>query len=414
MRAPIEIWQEIIDYLLFDPVLFLPDPYYSGCNLHTALFEWVDGNRGRKLEIQRATLRLVSRSWKILADSSMWQYFEPFPCGERPYQLSRTHRARRIQFSCCSRGYFPLRGDYSCSACSKYWEDVVFGDSDLNIDSLPLRVVILKLPRWTLERPSFEQLGCRADYLLPNLQALFIQVKESLPVSILGLLSRLTFLGVRFYDPDEFSKHLEPVVLHVKSLQLNFCEEITTDLLQNWDMPALSHLEIALTASIRDQRFIYKLVERVGIKLISLRLHFDCDYVSIPRYLWQNMPMLEYFGVSALEHPVATPPALPYGHPLRTFAILEKEIHMSRARSDAMHFVNNWGDLTAVADSHHWKNVPRDFQTKSQPHTGFFHNHTEKFCLKCVDSLYVACEARGLRYEDMTGKTFSEYLSKSS
>jgi hypothetical protein len=38
--APVEIWIEIINYLLSDPILFSPDPFYLGCNYQIALEEW--------------------------------------------------------------------------------------------------------------------------------------------------------------------------------------------------------------------------------------------------------------------------------------------------------------------------------------------------------------------------------------
>src|SRR5277367_677293 len=66
--APVEIWIEIVDHLLSDPILFSTDPFYPGCNYQIALEEWQ--NEGRLMEIakQRATLRLVSRAWKYVID----------------------------------------------------------------------------------------------------------------------------------------------------------------------------------------------------------------------------------------------------------------------------------------------------------------------------------------------------------
>ncbi|KIM19680.1 hypothetical protein M408DRAFT_193879, partial [Serendipita vermifera MAFF 305830] len=81
-NTPIEIWKEVIDALLYDPVVFSCDPYYPGCNLHTALNQWNDWEHLRNLEVQRGILRLVSHSWKSLADSYPHRYFEPIKSKE--------------------------------------------------------------------------------------------------------------------------------------------------------------------------------------------------------------------------------------------------------------------------------------------------------------------------------------------
>jgi hypothetical protein len=68
---PVEIWAEIFDHLLYEPGMVEKTPFYPGCNPHTALIEWCNEARLQQVESQRRLLRLVSYTWKILADRNI-------------------------------------------------------------------------------------------------------------------------------------------------------------------------------------------------------------------------------------------------------------------------------------------------------------------------------------------------------
>lgn len=121
-NTPVEIWQEIINQILFDPILFLHDPFYPGCNYHTALNEWSDTTRLLKLEVQRGILRLVSRSWKRLADLSQWRYFEPYRCNDVNQERLQSSKARRLEYpTLCDERYHAM--GVRCDGCSGYMDN---------------------------------------------------------------------------------------------------------------------------------------------------------------------------------------------------------------------------------------------------------------------------------------------------
>lgn len=99
LRTPVEVWHKIIDHVLYDPIAFIIDPYYPGCNLHTAFSKWSDRKHLRKVEAQRGTLRLVSRSWKESIDLRHKKYFEAYRYDNTTQQLAWSHSADRLEFS---------------------------------------------------------------------------------------------------------------------------------------------------------------------------------------------------------------------------------------------------------------------------------------------------------------------------
>ena len=73
---PIEIWAEIFDQLLHDPVVFDPDPLSACRNPHTSLRRWYNYPLLEVIEKQRRVLRLVSLTWKSLADKHPSRYLD--------------------------------------------------------------------------------------------------------------------------------------------------------------------------------------------------------------------------------------------------------------------------------------------------------------------------------------------------
>jgi hypothetical protein len=94
--TPVEIWAEIIHQALFNPAIFQSDPFYPGCNLHIALREWHDYAPFIEARRCRATLRLVSKSWKVVVDASPNWFLESKHLDEGTLVQSRWRSARRI------------------------------------------------------------------------------------------------------------------------------------------------------------------------------------------------------------------------------------------------------------------------------------------------------------------------------
>lgn len=68
-EVPVDIWAEVFDRLLGDAFVFNPDPFSVSSNPHTMFRHWYNYDRLADIERQRLLLRLVSSTWKALADN---------------------------------------------------------------------------------------------------------------------------------------------------------------------------------------------------------------------------------------------------------------------------------------------------------------------------------------------------------
>lgn len=421
MNVPVEIWKEIIDQFLFDPVLFLSDPFYPGCNFHTALNEWSDTKRLLRLEIQRGILRLVSRSWKYLVDSSQWQYFEPYRCDNEAQKTLQSQAAGRLEFFHLCRNWDHISGNQldQCDECTAYMEDYKHDDVLPKTNISEYKARILRLPYWKTTKPFLDYNAEQVCLMFPQLRALFLSVKTTPIGQPLALFSRLTFLSLHFgrnieaLPTSSLNDPISRTVVPIKTLQLFISNDTDCHIFRQWHMPFLTHLEFRAIA--HSMPSIARVIGEVGRNIVSLRLCHESDYVVLPHEIWETMPALEYLGMTTLGTyigPEICARGPPPDHPLRTFAILEEEVHMDRARPEVCKLIGNWSKLETIADSHSWELVPDNYEEGREVFNGFVHTHITPLCWKCVATLDVACRNYHLRYEDCTGLTYAEFRNK--
>ena len=425
MRTPVEIWQQIIDQVLFGPIIFFSDPFYPGCNLHTALNKWSNRKHLLNHEIQRGALRLVSQSWKALVDASTWQYFDMYRCRDIAQQRHQSLSARRLDMTrICAECKNSLGSRaYQCDQCTEHvecgWES-----SRLHIpllDDSRFKAEILALPYWRESKLFMDLHASRISHIFPNLRALSISVDAVPADHLLLLFSRLKFLNLQLdkaapgLGVAEPAYPLSRVVLPISTLRLLVSDAANIYPLRHWDMPFLVHLEYR-TLEL-DMPQISTIGGDVWRRLISLRLCWEWDYVDFPGDMWVALPVLQYLGTTTLRN-VQGPPQ---SHPLHTFAILEDEGNMDEAREQVWSLIEHWKDIITIADSHSWEDdIPPGYAVSLQAavrYTTFehghnddsFHGHDNPACWECLIRLDTRCAEYSLRYEDRMGRTYLEF-----
>lgn len=343
-NSPIEIWKEIIDMVLCGSVYFIHDPFYKGCNPHTALRQWSDGKPIRKLEAQRGTLRLVSHSWKILADACPQQYFEPFRSREAAYQLSQTSRASRLQV------------DIFCSSCGCTWQcqcdicDMCFKHMTAGNPREPmlfpqlagssLNVEILVVPDWELKEAI-------AFMSLPNLRALTIHGDFSQIVGFATIFLNLVFLSLQVGPLSHGCVKLP----FLRTIQIQIRGIGGCTVMETWDMPNILHIDIHVAHyCIQSMPSVVQLIRKHGRNLTSLRLKLASSHISLPDDFWHLVPRLEYLGTSTLRQGGLARPG--NEHPINTLAILQREVSpITRFR--VISWIRESGKMIkTIADSH--------------------------------------------------------------
>ena len=414
LNTPVEIWQEIIECVLFDPIIFLTDPFFPGCNLHTVLSDWTDSRRLRNHEIQRGHLRLVSCAWKTLADSSSYRYFEPYSCNCVGQQVERTQSAHRLEYY--HRCGPPVLGNRieSCGNC-EYCTDIF--QKDISLRYLPLSAKILRLPPWRQSQLYLDNRQNAFDYYFPNLRALFIGVGALSLDTVSKLFANLTFLslrkeeGVRVYLPDDLS----PLVLaNLKTFQFQITDNGDVSFLKDWVMPSLAHIALIIETPRNDLSSICTLFLDIGPNAQSLRICSEMEFLTFPFDIWEKMPLLEYLALSTMDRSDAPPPASPgppSNHPFHTFAILYDEGYMHRARDDARRVIGKWEGLGTIADSHSWASMPKGYldgwEEDMQMEKVLGPSYSSSW--EYVAMLQASCTEHGLRYEDCSGRIFAEF-----
>lgn len=411
VNTPVEIWREIIDHALFDQILYLINPFYPGCNLHTALDDFSNHQRLLELAYQRGNLRLVSRSWRDAVDVSPWQYFEPYRDGSKNLGrvLAQSQLASRLEFHDSWEDHILVDARVKCGPCLKqqgfagyYLRENLFN----RLKNTPLTAKIFRLPHWHDYRDYLEPHEGQNLNPLPHLQALFLKVYSFPTPDVLDLFGRLEFLSfwLDFMDwdiPVEIPQDFHFPVL--KALQTKILDPLLVNFLAKWKMPLLAHLHLMSISSEETLPSLSPLVEGVGANLISLRISSAHAFIRLPDNIWEEVPRLEYLGVSRVETLVSPP----LGHPLHTFANLEG-LDLSSARVDTNNVIQNWETLSTIAELHDWNDAPGDFAYSWDKNHDPSHEHSSKFCWLCVDVSYILCRQRGLRYEDSSGRTFGE------
>ena len=418
LNTPVEIWQEIIDWVLFDLVIFLTDPFFPGCNLHTALNDWTDSRRLRNHEVQRGHLRLVSHAWKTLIDSSSYRYFEPYG---RTYvdQIGKySQPAHRLEFH--HRCGLPIvKGRVeSCASCELY--------SGLGIESIvfqqctPLNAKILRFPRWWQSGIYLDPHQSAFYDYFPNLRALFISADEDSLNTVSKLFINLTFLslrkekGTRTYSTEEYS----PLVLpKLKTFQFHVTYNSDVGFLKEWSMPSLAHIDLIVEVPRTDLSDICTLFLDIGHSAQSIRISGEMEFLPFPSEIWEKMPLLEYLALSTLDRPDNQPPVLPSpppNHPFHTLATIWDEVYMHRAREDVHRVIGKWKGLGTIADSHSWESMPKTFLENWEEHGPIVKVPAPSYASawEYVALLQLSCTEHGLRYEDCSGRTFAQFQAQ--
>ncbi|KIM20024.1 hypothetical protein M408DRAFT_310608 [Serendipita vermifera MAFF 305830] len=349
LKTPVEVWQEIIEHVLYYPIAFLTDPYYPGCNFHTAFNEWTDRRRLRKLEVQRGTLRLVSPSWRDLIDSRSWKYFEPYLCGNTIQQSTWAQSARRLDLDNVCIAIENIIEDSSsrCDECG-YKKIHVPAISDVtNFNPHPFRATILSMPFYEGKLCSKIQYS-HLDIYFPNVYSLFAWYRDSFEMPPLNLLASLTFLsicvdigGVPTQD------EIIPPFFALKTFHLEILDDERIEFLEQWEIPLLAHLQISIPSSAPTIAYLFTLLARIGKNLVRLCLRIYEEYVDLPGDFWEVMPVLEYFGTTVLKGDSSFP-IPPVGHSLRTFAVVEEGNYTDEAREITSRLVGLWKTLDTI------------------------------------------------------------------
>ncbi|KIM25074.1 hypothetical protein M408DRAFT_223342 [Serendipita vermifera MAFF 305830] len=409
-NTPIEIWKEVVDALLYDPVVFRCDPYYPGCNFHTALTQWNDWKHLRNLEIQRGILRLVSRSWKSLADSYPQRYFEPIRSRDYGYQVAQTLSARRLHLGmfCSSCGCVWL---CSCGVCDECYENL---SSESPVESSLLsqlagslfNVEILSLPDTELRMGILGTDPTKLSVQLPNLRSLSINGTSYELATAMIAFPNLVFLDLEVEPLSmQHTPGFRATLPSLRTLRLQVWDLGGLSELSKWSMPKLSHLDLAARGDFAP--LVFQFVEVQGRNISSLRLQSDY-LLALPENFWGQVPQLQYLGTSCLEFLDDEQRRLPKGHPFCTLGILEQEGIMEEARTAVMHYQRRWETIKTIADSHSWKDVPADFLELSREVDAYAHTHTRSPCWRCMAGLYRICAEAGIRYEDRAGTLYEE------
>lgn len=413
---PTEIWAEIFDQLLHHPVLFNPDPLSATGNPHTSLRQWYNYPLLESIERQRRVLRLVSSSWKALADKSPFQYLDTRQSLETELRM-----VRRVRLGIKRDAPWDLRtlDDYEA------WMEM--SDEEPPTERLfPIvesfvhtgkarNVAIITL---TGQRCLTALIEEALTGMLPAVKAISVEGYVYPPLNLVRAFPNLTFLGMQVgVGPPSGPMYLEneSVFPDLKILQLAFEDDASNiALFQHWQLPKLEHLEITvgctdIEAATDSIQYLHGFLKRVGPTLTGLKIYFSGEWITLPSDLWDIVPRIVYLGVSTLSPGYHCSPP-PQAHPLRTLANVELET--GTASGVLYRHIEGWTGLTTVIDSHIWENIPPWTRGPSQP--AFIHRHcgADTLCRECIIDMHILCTARGWRYEDKLGRTWKEYCER--
>ncbi|KIM25079.1 hypothetical protein M408DRAFT_26483 [Serendipita vermifera MAFF 305830] len=421
-NAPVEIWQNIIHHVLYDPIAFLDDPYYPGCNLHTAYNEWTDGKRLCKLEAQRGTLRLVSRSWKVLADLHQWRYFQPVRCKDMSQQLEWALSTRRLDFYCLCSGGGRVRESRVSDAfhtCPRHKESWIsqYQRENPELCSATFDLATIVHIQDSLEL-DFAIQDTPIKNFFPRLRALSVGEYNAPQKHLLGVSTTLTFFSIRLVPEHYKERYEKPLKFPVlRTLHVEVDEEQNFDSLIQWKMPLLAHAELTVP-SVEQYDLRATFFKHIGKNLVRLSLRtYEKSHLHPERY-WEWMPKLEYISVTRLTLKWGFYP-LPPDYPLRTFGLVEESVpNVAWSRRNTGTIAEKWKTISTIADCHSWEDLtkwlkvtfpdkPPDLDKLTK---GYEHEHRGVHCWECIHLLLWKCKKNGLRYEDITGRTWAEYF----
>lgn len=413
--VPVVIWAEIFDWILLGRELYDPNPFYRGCNLHSALWEWHDFKRILTLERQRKILRSVCRLWKMLADGHKVQYWGGEPTYEQRHQwmlASRIHFGSSGRICLCKS---PCR----CYRESSLKHDVLFGDSTgtqlyQHLSQLPrnssmsAEILDISTISWDLLCNAFSPNRLRR--ILPRVKAL--RISEVYPAigSLEDTLPNLTYLNLYLtlsVINDIASRHLRLPCL--MTLVLGADDSRCYSLFEGWHLPRLEHLQLSFRRRREENNeAAYHFLEKDWPTLQSLRLIFSDAPINLPDVFWDKVPSLKYLGLSALCLD-RSQPSPPPQHPIRMIANLDEA--WQEPYPKLLQLTELCPHLECFCDTHRWDDI---LELGPQVGNGSYERHhhdNPTNCFQCVSFIYGYCQRQGLRYEDSRGRTWNEFLA---
>jgi hypothetical protein len=403
--APIEIWIEIFDYLLYDPIFFSTDPFYPGCNYQIALEEWQNESRLTESKRQRGILRLVSRAWKDVVDLQGDRFYQVL-IGDVDIDAVQIHSVKRLHVgwedNSCDDPIHSTLTDKSHSF------NVPAGFSAILrqiLTSPESSITTLVLPDkiWArIADPLFIQTSAQ---ILPGVKALEVEGGLDLTISVSSVCPNLTFLNIHILNnilSNTEANFPDLTTLILASRATNF------DGVINWAMPNLRHTELKDLTREREPTLLYFFLARTWPNLISLKVQAMINTLVLPGVIWDRLPKLVFLGMSWLSDDAPSPPD---GHPIHTVANVENE-YAGNARGRLFHIIRHWKGLKTLSDIHRWEELPRPIdhsclvvesnRRRDRCHAGN--------CSRCIENAAYLCYVRGLRYEDRLGRSMTEYL----
>jgi hypothetical protein len=413
---PLEIWTEIFGELLYEPALVNPSPFYSGCNPHTALIEWYDETRLQQVERQRRLLRLVSHTWKAIADRMIHQFYQlsrgkAFYLADQKFlHASRIHLGVRQEICAC-------HGSCACdfrnySGLGIQPQD--FGHVEQILQDAPTE---FQLPLKTLMIPYYwwdKMVGLYGDKpiasRLSRLSALLL-AGANLGRSIPSICPKLTFLsislqGLHFTD----SSHFGLDFLHITGLVICMWGSGDFQAFASWNLPKLQHLSITYgSRDPSDQLREFFKTERSSLSSFALRpfsssiFQYTGNSHHLPPEIWSGAPNLLYLGLASFGmDTIKVPPSI---HPLRTLAFLQLNPYKF-PRAVLGSILSEWNNIKVVADVHRWEDLP---SSRSKAFNDPNHIHFGAVCEYCLILANSICSQYGVRYEDRYGRSLEEF-----
>ncbi|KAG8830766.1 hypothetical protein FRC18_007621 [Serendipita sp. 400] len=373
--VPPEIWLKIFAFVLWDDIIFDPDPVSSSPQPHLALRSWHDTERMLEVEKQRTILRRVSGTWKDIVGTLSPYHFQSTETTNTTIDEFSLQRAHRLQLG--SPGDRFNRGDGCCCRGYSYWNlpdpqehraSSLLADHMSSIGTIRAEILIIPRSEWNalLTKPLQD-----VRRLLSTVRALLIEYSGLIPLLI--------------------------------------SSEECLEWVGKWDIPSLRYLELATISEIFGL-CLSDFLRNVGQELVSLQLSDAFNPISFFRDIWHTLPRVRYFGSTMMN---IIPPRPPPNHPLQVFSNREHGSY-SNWRDDLKEIINVWTKIQCVSDTHVWDRVAKEFryiQENYIPPLSSHHCEGRQICEHCVHILYFTCEKRGVRYEDEYGRTWAEYKS---
>ncbi|KAG8842442.1 hypothetical protein FRC20_004400 [Serendipita sp. 405] len=410
VSVPPEIWFKILGFVLWDDIIFDPDPVSSSPQPHLALRSWHNTERTLEISKRRFVLRSVSRTWRDIVDTLPSYHFQSTETNDATTDEFSLQRAHRLQLGTSTNR--SNRGNRHCCKGYNYWNlsdsaesgtSSILADHMSSIDTLRAEILIIPRSEWNalMKKPLDD-----VRQLLSKVRALLIEYSGFIPTDIPMVCPNITFLAIHaITDLRGYSGIIPSAFSSLSTLQLFINTEECLNWVGKWGLPSLRYLELATTLDAFQECLPYFL-NNVGQELISLQISDASNPIHFLGDIWDILPRVRYLGLTMSILPPPPPP----NHPLQVFSNREHG-HYRSWRDHLKIMAEKWVGVQCISDAHTWDCMAKEFLDLQHDLTSPDIHSLNKFCIcsRCVYSLYIACEKRGVRYEDEYGRTWAEY-----